>query len=77
MERKCSNRRMAGEIRKTKYQSIRNPKPIHIFINTYVYTHAQAHETQRKQSPPTETHTDGRPTYNGVGYSLLLQGHCL
>jgi hypothetical protein len=34
MERKCSNRRRAREIRKTKYQSIRNPKPIHIYIST-------------------------------------------
>ena len=53
MERKCSNRRMAGEIRKTKYQSIRNLKPIHIHTHTHArahthpHTHTQAHpETQ-------------------------------
>jgi hypothetical protein len=40
MERKCGNRRMAGKIRrKTKCQSIRNSKPIHIYINMYLYTH--------------------------------------
>ena len=48
MERKCSNRRMAGEIRKTKYQSIRNLKPIHI----YTHTHARA-----RAHTPTHTHT--------------------
>jgi hypothetical protein len=43
MERKRSNRRMAGEIRKIKYQSKRNHKLIHIYINMYVHTHTHIH----------------------------------
>jgi hypothetical protein len=42
MERKCSNRRMAGEIRKTKYQSIRKSQT-YSYIHKYVCTHTHTH----------------------------------
>jgi hypothetical protein len=57
MERKCSKRRMEGEIRKTEYESRKYPKPIHTCIHTYTCTHTQWHTYRQTDRQTYEVHT--------------------
>jgi hypothetical protein len=65
MERKCRERRMDGEIRKTDYESRKNSEPIHtrIHMNTKTHTHT---------STCTHAFTHAcRPINTSVGQPIL------